>query len=156
MNCRNAKKKIRAFLDGELPCSEQEILKKHLNTCPECSQEADSLSKIWELLLELPEEKDVPDLVPGVLDRISRQEQKGFFPGRIMEWAAVFKPSFAAATVAAMMIGFVMGAGIVESLSTDYRDAEMTEDSFYLDFLSDLPESSISKAYISLINEEGE
>jgi len=156
MNCRNAKNKIKAFLDGELPCSEQEILKQHLKTCPECSQEADSLSKTWEMLLELPGEKDVPDIVPGVLERISRQEEKGSFPGRIMEWAEVFKPSFATATVFAMITGFTLGAGIAKSLSENYRNANMVEDTLYIDIFSDLPDSSISGAYISFINEEKE
>ena len=50
MNCKNAKKKIKACLESELPRNEHEQLKQHLKICPECSKEADSLSRTWELL----------------------------------------------------------------------------------------------------------
>lgn len=155
MTCKNAKKIIKACLDGELPRDEQEILKQHLKTCPECSQEADSLSKAWELLLELPREKEIPALIPGVLNRISQEEERPFLR-RIMEWRTVFQTSFATAAVLAMIIGFIMGFGIAKFLPVSHLNVELTEDPLYLEIFTDTPPSSISDAYMYFISEEEE
>jgi predicted anti-sigma-YlaC factor YlaD len=155
MNCKTAQKKIKAYLDNELVHDEREAVKEHLKKCPKCAQEADWVSQTWALLLKLPQEGDIPDLIPSVLDRISQQEQKPFLR-RIIEWATNLKPSFATATVFAMIIGFILGAGIANSLSTDYQNREPAGDPLYLDLFSDLPDSSITSAYVSFIYEEGE
>jgi predicted anti-sigma-YlaC factor YlaD len=155
MNCKTAQKKIKAYLDDELFHDEREAVKEHLKNCLECAQEADRLSQTWAVLLKLPREGDIPDLIPSVLDHISQQEQKPFL-GRIIEWASNCKSSFATATAFAMIIGFVLGAGIANSLSTDYQNRELAGDPLYLDLFSDVPDSSITSAYISFIYEEGE
>ena len=70
MSCTAMRKKIKAYLDGELPAGVAEVIKSHLAKCPACSQEAAALSKTWELLLEMPDVQEVPDLIPATLARI--------------------------------------------------------------------------------------
>lgn len=154
MKCKKAKKILKAFLDNELSAGEHQKVKQHLQACPECSQEAESLSRMWQLLLKIPQEKEVPDVIPAVLRRISREDDRPFLR-RIMQWRSSFQGSFATATVLAMIAGFVIGVSGAKYLQVPYLDDEKEED-FYLEIFSDMPPASIAKGYILFMNEDEE
>ncbi len=58
--CTNIREKLSAFLDNELPPLECSLMEKHLQTCPACAEEANSLRKINELLDSVPAESPAP------------------------------------------------------------------------------------------------
>jgi anti-sigma factor RsiW len=156
MQCTIARKGIKALLHGELNPAEQQALQEHLAGCQPCRQEAGRLSRTWGLLLALEEEAAVPSLVPGVLERI-RHEQSRPFAGAMLAWLAERRPTFAAATCAAMLAGFVVGAVIAQATSKTARsEALPAEGQLYLESFSDVPASSPAGAYLEFIDEGGE
>ncbi len=58
--CTNIREKLSAFLDDELPPLERGLIEKHLQTCPSCAEEANSLRKVNELLDSVPAESSAP------------------------------------------------------------------------------------------------
>jgi anti-sigma factor RsiW len=70
MDCNKVKKRLKAYLDRELPDKETQALQVHIQNCKQCAQEAEVLSRAWDMLLEFPEPETVPDLIPGTLARI--------------------------------------------------------------------------------------
>lgn len=155
MNCKNAHKKMHENLAGKLPHAELAGLKQHLSTCPDCSLEADRLSQAWGLLLELPASRQAPDLLPGVMYRISQIGEETF-TGSVISWIAGLKTSFAAATVCAMLTGFICGFSALEFLSAELQSPDPEADTVYFEVFSDIPPASISNACMSLIHEKGD
>lgn len=146
MSCTAMQKKIKAYLDGELPAGVAEVLKSHLAECPACSQEAAALSKTWELLLEIPEVQEVPDLIPATLVRIL-EEQENTRSRKFLRW--LFPVPLSAAT-AALVIGLVIGIGIGRIIASNYLDRKETDTALYLEVFQDTPPQSIGDAYIKV------
>jgi len=146
MSCTPNRKKIKAFLDGELPAAEASAVKNHLGQCPACSREAAELAKAWELLLALPDEQDVPDLVPATMARIL-EEQENTGTRNLLRW--LFPVPLSAAT-AALVIGLVIGIGLGRVITTTYLDREETDSSLYLEVFQDTPPQSLGDAYIKV------
>jgi anti-sigma factor RsiW len=146
MSCTTNRKKIKAFLDSELPGPEAAAIKSHLCQCPACSHEAEELAKAWELLLALPDEQDVPDLVPAVMARLL-EEQQNTGARKLLRW--LFPVPLSAAT-AALVIGLVIGIGLGRVITTTYFDREETDSSLNLEVFQDTPPQSIGDAYIKV------
>ena len=53
MSCEDMKFKMMALLDNELQESEIELVKEHLEQCPECTQKYQSLNKVKEITAEM-------------------------------------------------------------------------------------------------------
>ena len=53
ISCEDMKFKMMAFLDNELPESEIQLVKKHLEECTECIQKYKSLNKVKEITTEM-------------------------------------------------------------------------------------------------------
>ena len=146
MSCTAMQKKIKAYLDGELPAGEAAVLKSHLAECPACSREAAALSKTWELLLEIPEVQEVPDLIPATMVRIL-EEQENTRSRKFLRW--LFPVPLSAAT-AALVIGLVIGIGIGRIIASNYLDRKETDTALYLEVFQDTPPQSIGDAYIKV------
>jgi anti-sigma factor RsiW len=146
MSCTTDRKKIKAFLDGELPDAEAAAIKSHLCQCPACSREAEELAKAWELLLALPDVKNVPDLVPAAMARIL-EEQENSGARKLLRW--LFPVPLSAATVA-LALGLIIGIGLGRVITTTYLDREETDSSLYLEVFQDTPPQSIGDAYIQV------
>jgi anti-sigma factor RsiW len=55
MTCKHARKKLSAFLDGELLSEEASRIEQHLAICPACSREARALTATYQLLERCPQ-----------------------------------------------------------------------------------------------------
>lgn len=146
MKCINTRKKIKAFMDGELPDAEAAAVRLHLADCPACSREASELAKTWELLLAVPAAQNVPDLVPATMARIL-EEQENTVAQKLLRW--LFPVPLSAAT-AALVIGLVIGIGLGRVIATTYLDREETDSSLYLEVFQDTPPQSLGDAYIKV------
>jgi len=102
--------------------------------------------KVWAALGELQAPDSAATLFPRVLERIDAREQKRAGAG--WAWLAVFKPSFASAAVAIMLIGFVSGAFISSLYTTDNAQEQAADDSAYSEILSDAPQASFFDVYL--------
>jgi len=54
MNCGHMKKKLVAYLDGNLAIAERRQMETHLAICTACQERAAEFRSVWEVLDELP------------------------------------------------------------------------------------------------------
>ncbi len=147
MECSKVKEKIKAYLDRELKEKEVQPVQIHLQNCTTCAKELEILSKTWDLLLELPEPEKVPDLTPGILDRIRTQPKETVWE-KIARWLAPVTGPAVAAT--ALALGLYIGTSIGTSISQSYITFKEPEDPLYLEVFNDVPPQSIGDAYLSI------
>ncbi|MCP4649093.1 MAG: zf-HC2 domain-containing protein [PVC group bacterium] len=53
MDCKECKKLIAKFLDEQLDPKQQELMEKHLSSCPNCVRGLESLDKMVALMRNL-------------------------------------------------------------------------------------------------------
>ncbi len=76
MECRHIQEYFSAYLDGELPATQQELVSRHLEGCPRCRGEYQAWQQLWAALAAEPGR--APDDLPArVLARL---------PGRSRPW----------------------------------------------------------------------
>jgi len=155
MKCTHVRKKMKAYHDGALSESLRENIARHIQSCQECSREAERLAKTWATLLDLPDAGDCPDCTAGVLSRIAQYEEQRE-AGGLFAWLPQIRISFASAAVCAMLIGFICGFTMSTMLPSVQQVQESQDDELYFDFFSDLPSSSPVSAYFDAIFEEGD
>ncbi len=54
MTCPHAKELMAAYWQRELTVEDTALLRRHLETCPECSAEMTALGGLWDRLADLP------------------------------------------------------------------------------------------------------
>lgn len=153
MQCSKVKQKLKAYFDQELSGKEAQQISQHLYLCTACAQEAEFLSKTWELLLDLPEIAETPDLMPGVLVRIE-QEPGDPFLTRMLR--LLFPLRVPAVATAGLVIGLIIGLGIGNMMPTGHRATEQAEDPLYLEIFHDVPPHSVGDAYLHVSNSKEE
>lgn len=65
MRCRQVRRLMQSFLDGELPPSQTELVAAHLEDCERCGLGADTYRRVKASLAALR-----GDPAPGALDRL--------------------------------------------------------------------------------------
>ena len=74
MECRKIQEYFSAYLDGELPGAQADLVTRHLDVCPRCRQEYQTWESLWDSLLAEP----VPaptDLTAQVMARLRDRPQ---------------------------------------------------------------------------------
>jgi len=147
MKCAEIHKRLKSYLDGQLPGYEAEKIRQHINDCQSCSREAALLSRTWELLLELPDAPAAPDLVPATLSHLQAESQESLFDKIFRRFIALPVPAVAtAALILGLFIGAQLGT-VISGMNVDIKDAE---DPLHLDIFHELPSQTIGNAYIAL------
>jgi Putative zinc-finger len=62
MDCRNARKKISAYLDNRMPALERQALRSHLDACRSCALESGEQQKLRRTVRSLPHRTPPADL----------------------------------------------------------------------------------------------
>lgn len=78
-NCAETSERFLAYLDGELPVAEARTLELHLECCPPCRREADSLSELHRDLSQRAAELECmeADPIPAILAKSQWDEAAG-------------------------------------------------------------------------------
>ena len=98
---------LQAYLDCELPLPQREQLRRHLDECPECTQELESLQRIGRLLAELSPLQPPRHLMPATLQRMRA------VPSRTVRFHGL--PAAAATSVAAACLLVVLQVFMLHS-----------------------------------------
>ena len=54
MECRKIQEYFSAYLDGELPGTQEELVSRHLEACPRCRREYQAWQQLWDTLAAEP------------------------------------------------------------------------------------------------------
>lgn len=92
--------KIQAWLGGELPATEAEVLEAHLQACPDCAAEARQARAVWDLLGTASDR--VPAATPSVWEAVRTETlDRGASEDWIDRTGRLVRGSLATAAVAA-------------------------------------------------------
>jgi len=89
MDCKKARDCLVALLSGELSSIQKKGLFRHLSTCSACSEEKETLEKVWRDIGTLYETEIPGDLRDATISRIEKMLQieahERFWPRRVWE-----------------------------------------------------------------------
>ena len=154
MKCSEVRRKLSAFLDGEVSEEEKQSISEHLESCDLCHKKLEELSKVLDVLDVMDEVQVSPFFVTRLKQRITDQELKSLVRLPFMEWIRrATVPAFTTVLVyLSLLLGYYLGKTIhqegVESVSI--ADAEVT-DALGVAVLDEFPEGSLGDAYNNLL-----
>ena len=139
-------KRILALIDGELPPTEADPVRRHIEECAQCRREWEELGAVADSLAALAApsaSEPLRPVWPIVRDRLSRTDRP------------ILKPAFGAAAAAAVLVGVAIGilVGSAGSRATESEGAYL-----WSSFGSSLAEDgggTLSGAYSRMTIEEG-
>ena len=150
MRCQKVKRKLSAFLDGELSERKASRIAEHLSGCQHCQQEAAFLSSVWERLEEMREVDPSPYFWTRLNARIAQVEDRRFSLDKVR--GILNRLLVPATAVAALVVGLWIGGALYDVHWVDKPDLwEQATASLYLDALDDFPAQSIGLAYTELV-----
>lgn len=118
MTCAEYKKQFSLYLDGQVSGAEMFALTRHMETCPNCTQEYAELRRTQQLLLELRKAKAKPpaDLALRLRLAISRESaraRRSRFEGAMVRLSnsldAFMVPATAGVLSAVLIFGLLLG-----------------------------------------------
>jgi anti-sigma factor RsiW len=119
MECRNIKEYFSAYLDGELPEAQAEMVTRHLEVCSACRREYQDWQRLWELLAVEPVQSPV-DLTTQILARLPVSTSKPW-------WRHL---ALAAALVLGIFVGGKLGIDLYQTTLPSQNDTQLTWEGF--------------------------
>lgn len=150
MKCSKIKKRLSAYLDGELSEQERCIISEHLKLCQECKAELAAMSSVSDALKILEGFETPPFFMTRLRQAVKEQEKPVPFLQRIK--GLVVSAATAVAVIASLFIGNQAGRTIYQSIARTPEPAMVeTSDVFGLDGFEEFPEGSLSDIYDELV-----
>jgi anti-sigma factor RsiW len=119
MECRKIQKYFSAYLDGELPGPQEELVSRHLAVCPLCRREYQAWQQLWDALAAGPVHAP-DDLATRVLARL---------PGRSRSWWQ--SAALAASLLLGIFLGGTLGLEMHQTILPDQTEsAQLTWEGF--------------------------
>jgi len=118
MTCAEYKRQFSLYLDGQVSGAEMFALTRHMEACPDCTQEYAELRRTQQLLLELRRKKTKapPDLALRLrlaISRASAQSRRSRFEGAMVRLSnslnAFMVPATAGVLSAVLIFGLLLG-----------------------------------------------
>lgn len=150
MKCSEVKRRLSAFLDGEIPGAEEREITEHLNICRDCQEELTALSRVMDALGVLEGMEPPPYFITRVRQCVREEGKPAPFLERIRSIAISF--ATAAAVVVSVLIGNQFGRTLYQSV-TPVAASETAEmgDIFGFGTLEEFPDGSLSDIYNELV-----
>ena len=148
MKCKKIRRKLVAYIDGELDKEQELLVKRHLLKCAKCKKEADLLNKTSYILKS--ERRLVPseEFEANLWRRIRFAEKRETAPHFLRRVAYLILPAaVAAALIIGVMIGNLVGK-VIPPQNVNLEEEYLS--SIGLDSFQDFPPGSLPQIYFSL------
>jgi len=154
MRCSRVRKRLSAYMDGELSDQWRERIEHHLAACTRCQEELARLGIADRLLLDAPEVRVPPFLASRIVARAREEVEQGV---AVPWWLPAGSPrlGYAMASVVlagGIILGLQMGRGLAPIVASG--ESGSTIEILDLGSFRDEPEGSISAVVMGLIEEE--
>ncbi|KPK62777.1 hypothetical protein AMJ83_09855 [candidate division WOR_3 bacterium SM23_42] len=154
MKCSQIKKKLSAYIDGEITDNEKIMIKKHLKACAICQEEVAVLSRVKGSLSVLDGMEVPPYFMARLRQRIRDEKLETVehipFLERIRRLAV--PAATAAAVVASLFVGSQMGRTLYQAITDGSRQSGVeATDVLGLGSFEAFPEGSLSEIYDELV-----
>ena len=104
MKCKEARRRLSAFLDNQLSRKETLEVKGHISQCVSCAKEAETLFAAWGFIEELGTIEPPLDFWDNLSKKLIPQEERSFFYGFFERMVQVPVPAAAS---------FILGIGLL-------------------------------------------
>jgi len=112
--CRVAKERWGAFLDGEVPPEESAVLKAHIEVCASCQQELTALQTLSTSLDAVSAPPVPAGVVEAIMGRVRQQEAGPRRRWRALDfwktWPVAMRLAAAGIALTACFIGLMLGS----------------------------------------------
>jgi len=154
MKCKRLRRKLVAYLDGELEEKQKLSIKEHLTKCRECKKEADLLNKSFYLLKDQQRLKSSQGFEASLWERIYSLEKRQLLPQAI--FGRLVHAALPAAVAAVLIIGVLVGSSVEKIIPSE--TVKLKEERYLtsigLDSFQDLPTGSLPEIYLNLASAE--
>ena len=150
MKCSEVKRKLSAYLDGEVSDADRKEIAEHLKTCEDCQEELAALSSVSDALVLLGGIEVPPYFMTRVRQCISDEAKAIPFLERIRSIAVT--AATAIAVIGALFIGNQFGRTLYHSITGKGTPATaQASDVFGLGAFEEFPDGSLSDIYNELV-----
>lgn len=154
MKCSRIKRRLSAFLDGEVSEQERQFIKEHLKSCEHCQIELEKLSQVSDILDIIQEIEVSPYFITRLKQRIADQKQKSLIRLPLTEWIKrALVPAVTTLLVAcSLFIGGQLGKAIYQAGNEDVVGTEIEVANFLgTTSFGGFPEGSLGKTYSNVL-----
>jgi len=155
MKCGKVRRKLVAYLDGELGERQKKLIKEHLEVCDGCRKEAEILIRTSCLLKGWKGVQPSSDLEAKFWQKVFSEEKRYLSPRPILKMP---RAVFSTVLLGVLAAGILLGVFIEKTLS--WRTARFWEEEYVsssgLDSFQDFPSGSLCEAYFNLTFKEEE
>jgi anti-sigma factor RsiW len=117
MECREIRKRLSAYLDGELKQGEWERVANHITSCPDCARELKTLQETCSLLKVDEGIEPSQDFLLQLFEKIG-SGGKGYQSLQRARWSFTSVPAFIRLTIV-LLLGMVVGVGFGSLTSSE-------------------------------------
>lgn len=153
MNCKDALKKMSAFIDNELKDNESAEMSGHIDGCTECRKQYEALYRAWKVLEAVKEIEATADFEQKFWQR-ARDQKWGnrFLQTLILKFSFGRAPMFAALAffVFGIISGFMLSEKIIYFNQKSVKTTISKTDILHLSNLKNNSAGSLYKTYYSL------
>lgn len=150
MKCSRIKKKLSAYLDGEMPKQERIVISEHLQQCEEYRAELAALSAVRDALNTIEGMEVPPYFMTRLRQHVREQTKPVPFLRRIRGLAVAAATAFA--LVASLFIGNQAGKTLYQSIvQTPEPVISESNNVFGLSAFEEFPDGSLSDIYNELV-----
>jgi hypothetical protein len=156
--CKKARKHLFAFLNLQLEEQKAKEIEGHIARCPLCRKEAEGLRATWNLLGSYSIDRDFPDLIPGILEKMDTAGKKYTIFQPVAD--ILFRIPAPAFSLLLLILAIPPGALLGKNLYFTFSNAKNTyvqetyvtqSEELPLDIFADFPEQSLGTIYMNLV-----
>jgi len=155
VKCRVVRRKLVAYLDGEVDEKQKMLIEGHLNQCDGCRKEINLLTKTSQFLKSWKRIEASEDLEANFWKKVSLEKERYFLPQPILRWLTPIALPVSIAAV--LIVGVILGNFVGEFTSS--QSANLWEEEYVslsgLDSFQDFLPDSVSEVYFNLTEIEG-
>jgi predicted anti-sigma-YlaC factor YlaD len=157
MKCSRIRRRLSAFLDGEVTEEEKQQILEHLKFCPDCQKELDELHKLSDSLDSFEEIEPSPYFMIRLKQRIAEREERSLIRFPFVEWTrhVAVPVGVTALIIFSLFLGGHLGKAMYQTIAESESRLE-TEfaDLLCVNSLDDFNGGSLSDLYSDLLTKE--
>jgi anti-sigma factor RsiW len=146
MRCSSVRRRLSAYVDGELPAREARKLESHLAGCQRCSADYEEMAEVHHLFAGAQRYSAPQGFPAAVMEKVQALPTKAFFPVPLL-----VRFAGAAAVVLAIAAGAVSGDVLMRSVVAHRVSERATVmASLSLDAFDASPPGSLGHGYLAV------
>ena len=158
--CKKARKHLIAYLNLQLEEETAREIEGHIARCPLCRKEAEVLRATWNLLGSYSIDRDFPDLMPGILEKMDAAGEKYNIFQQVAD--IFFRLPAPALSLLILILAIPPGTLLGKNLYFTFSNAKnislqetyvTPSEGLPLHIFADFPEQSLGTIYMNLVPE---